>query len=462
MIEYTAIDEKESLNLINYQLCKTYDTGKERSELNRIIKKRQIQTLFQPIFDLSDNTIFSFETLSRAPKASPLHMPEILFSTAEQYQRLYDLDCLCREKSIQNFADSGLNSKLSLNIDPHALMDPCFEKGKTLTVLKKAGIANSRVILELTEHNRTDNYNELRKAAAHYRDMGFSIALNDLNAGYSNLQLMSELKPEYLKLDQHFISQLNKNKMTYDFIELVVNLAKHINCHVIAEGVETAVDLKAVRKLGIHYAQGHLLGSPEKEACLTIPDVLPETSNTLISIPNKNRREHTAKENLVVSLTLHPVPACSSDMSSTEVLQRFQSNTTLQAIPVIDDNKIVGILDRVSFLQAFSTTFGHKLNRQTAITKLMHAQPIVLKTDDLLTYASEMAMSRSAQLVYTPLIIANETGYLGTVSVRELLKSITQNLIKQGRQGRPLAGQIGNITASTFQNLSPHTEFRIK
>lgn len=438
--EQCAAGEEAPLNRVSDPLWKTYDRENMYPDLDRIIKEHQINTLFQPIFNLSDHSIFAFEALSRAPKKSRLHMPELLFSVARKYQKLYELDCLCREQSIQNFSALNLHGKLTLNVDPYALVDPRFKRGRTLSLLKDAGIANNRIILELTEQSRTDCYDDLREAVIHYRDMGFAIALDDLSAGYSNLRLMAELEPEYIKLDKYFISRIDHNKTAYDFVALIVDLANRINCKVIAEGIETATELKAMHQLGVHYAQGYLLGMPEEHPRLSTPDILPKISNEILintAMPEGNSVE---------SLTLHAVPACSPDTPAAEVLTQFQTNPVLQAIPVIDDFKVVGVLTRGSVLQAFSTTFGHSLNNRVPAAKLMHAQPIVLQTDDLLTYASEVAMSRPSELIYTPIIVCDGTDYLGTASIRELLEKITQNQVKYARQCNPLTGLPGNIS----------------
>jgi len=193
-------------------------------------------------------------------------------------------------------------------------------------------------------------------------------------------------------------------------------------------------------KASLNVINDQLLEKPEERPCLSIPDVLPETSNKVVI------NTAVLKGDLVGSLTLHPVSPSPSDTPATKILNRFQSNPVLQAVPVIDGFEIAGVLTRSSVLQAFSTTFGHNLNHRASAAKLMHAQPIVLQIEDSLTYASEVAMSRSSELVYTPLIVCDGTDYLGTASIRELLETITRNQVKYARQCNPLTGLPGNIS----------------
>jgi len=194
------------------------------------------------------------------------------------------------------------------------------------------------------------------------------------------------------------------------------------------------------KEASLNVVNDQLLGMPEERPCLLIPDILPKLSNEVVISTAMPR------EDLVGSLTLHPVPACSPDIPAEEILTRFQASPVLQAVPVIDNFKIVGMLTRGSVLQAFSTTFGHSLNRRVSAAKLMHTQAIALQIDDPLTYASEVAISRPSELIYTPLIVCDGTDYLGTASIRELLERITQNQVKYARQCNPLTGLPGNIS----------------
>ncbi|MDX8388828.1 MAG: bifunctional diguanylate cyclase/phosphodiesterase [Ghiorsea sp.] len=430
--------------------CKTCKPKRTLPELELILQNKDIVTLFQPIIDLKNGTIFAFEALSRGPRDSYLHMPEPLFDAARENSRLCVLDCLCREKSIQDFSALNLDGKLALNIDPHSLLDPNFETDRTLHMLRDEGIPNHKVILELTEHSRTDCYDELRQAVTRYRDMGFTIALDDLGAGYSNLRLMAELEPEYIKLDKYFISELSKNKKSYEFMKMIVDLASEINCSVIAEGVETLLDLQTVAGLGIDYAQGYFLGRPNEKPIGLNRGFLPikKAQKTRHSKASMHKLEHTCGES-VSMLTLNNVAACSSFTLASEVLERFQLDITLQAVPVIDHLQVVGMLERESILQAFSSAFGHSLNHKATVSLFMQHAPIVLKMTDKLAHVSEIAMHRPVGLTYAPLIVCDGTDYAGMVSIRELLEKITQSQVKHALQSSPLTGLPGNISIET-------------
>jgi len=418
----------------------------ESDELELIIYNQSITTLFQPIIDLTDGSVFAYEAQSRAPRDSSLHMPNVLFSVAREQQRTTELACMCLEKSIQNFSVLALEGKLALNIDLHLLLDPNFETSRALSLLREQAIPNHKIILELTEYSRTDSYEELKSAVAHYRSMGFAFALNGLGAGYSTFRLMLELEPEFIKLDKYFIPELSQNKKSSDFMKLIVDLAAKINCKVIAEGVEKFTELQAICDLGVAYAQGSLLGQPNKHPSAISLDLFPAQKN------QNNMQEYFQNHHQdfygehVSSLSLFYVEPCSSDMLISDVLVHFQKDCLLQTIPVMEGSKVVGVLERTSILQSFSTAFAHSLNHKKVAADFMYSHPVVFKTSDQLTYTSEVAMQRPAELMYSPIIICDDSGYLGMAPIRELLERMTQNQLKHAKQCNPLTGLPGNIS----------------
>jgi len=246
--------------------------------LDHIIQEKRIRTLFQPIFDLNSNRVFGYEALSRGPESSPLHMPELLFDTARENQQLFALECACRETAIRQFLRMGAEERLFLNMEPQTLMDSVFREGTAMQTLQETGLPNSRVVIELTEHAQIRDMESLKKAIACYRKMGFVIALDDLGSGYSNLQLMAELRPEYIKLDLYFTRRLADDRVAREFARAITGLAGHIGCTVIAEGIESIAVLREVNQLGLNLAQGYLLGKPSTHPNSHVPENIGEYS----------------------------------------------------------------------------------------------------------------------------------------------------------------------------------------
>jgi len=414
-----------------------------------IIERQEINTFFQPIFDLGDHSVFAYEALSRGPVDSELFNPERLFEIAYQHQLASELDYLCRRKAVENFVSRKLPGKLALNICPSVLVNLNFRSGRTLQMLQEVGLSSDRVILELTEHQQTD-ISSLKQAVNYYRDLGFSIAMDDLGAGYSNLRLLAELQPDYLKLDKYFVSGVKADCVEAEFVKLIADLAARVGCKVIAEGIESADDLMFVQRMGIAYGQGYLLGMPQQEGIEHVPEILLATSDKLLLnsglAANSNIDARTLSNiERIRSLRLTKTDTCFTGDKLTSVLNAFQSNPELLALPVLENGRVVGAMIRDELLNEFSKPYAHSLYNRAPVSKLMLKDPLIVQIEDSLADASRMATSRSFDLVYCPLIVCDGERYVGMLSIRKLLEKITQTQVVHALHSNPLTSLPGNV-----------------
>lgn len=119
-----------------------------------------------------------------------------------------------------------------------------------------------RLVVELTERSRTEDFQALRSALAPLRAAGAQLALDDVGAGYANFQHFSQLRPEILKIDRSVTAGLVTDHVSRAFAAALVDFAAAVGAHVTAEGVETTAEMRAARELGVTSAQGYLLGRP--------------------------------------------------------------------------------------------------------------------------------------------------------------------------------------------------------
>ena len=163
--------------------------SEQRQALLNILNRGAISSLFQPIVSSLEQRVIGYEALSRGPSNSPLHSPLTLFAAARYHGMLTELEMLCRSHAIDRFCALRLPGKLFLNVSPESLLEQQHYSGGTLAMLEAKGLTPDRVVIELTEQAPIEDLNLLQTALHHYRDMGFSIALDDLGAGYSSLRL---------------------------------------------------------------------------------------------------------------------------------------------------------------------------------------------------------------------------------------------------------------------------------
>ena len=231
-------------------------------ELSSIISEKMINTYFQPIISADGQSIYAYEALSRGPSGSILFNPINLFEQAKQQQKLFALESICRTKAIEQFTQQQLPGKLFLNISPETLLQPDHHRGFTLELINTFGISPEQIVIEITEHSPTHDYELMRRAVKHYQGEGFSIALDDLGTGYSSLRLWSEVHPDFVKIDRHFITGIEKDKVKRDFVRSIVAIARSVKSQVIAEGIETLQEYETLCEIGVDYLQGYYFAKP--------------------------------------------------------------------------------------------------------------------------------------------------------------------------------------------------------
>ena len=414
-------------------------------ELLSILEHKKLTPYFQPIVSLTQNKIIGYEALIRAPSDSALHNPINLFQVAEQHKLLAQLDYVCREISISHYARFNLDAKLLfINVSPHVLMLPQFKSGETLRYLEEFGLNPHNIVIELTEHKPFDDYELMSEAVIHYRNMGFEIALDDLGAGYSSsLRLWAELLPEYIKIDPHFIQELQKDSLKLNLVRSIQGIANALHCNVIAEGVETEDEFKMINTLGISHAQGYYFAKPAViplariDASLFLDDQTEEKRFWLNSAPVE-----------MISQFIEPI---SAEMTISDVMTLFQKHNELKVLPLVDDDIAIGIIFREIFLtKLFSSRYGMDLHGRKAIRTFIDQSPLSIDCNTPIELVSKQLTS--TQHSEQALIITRDGKYIGIVTVLSLLEAITQQQIDNAKHANPLTLLPGSVPMNAEVN----------
>ena len=384
------------------------------AELEKILKARALQPIFQPIVNLQDGSISGYEALIRGPSDSPLHSPLQLFKTAVACDRLEQLEMLCRQLSIESFAAAQTDTKLFLNVNPLLLLTADHPSGLTKQMLRQAQVDPSRVVIEISEQYQVEDAELLVKAVQHYRQLGFLIAIDDLGSGFSGLKLWSELQPDIVKIDRYFISELDKDPTKRAFVRNIVSLAKAIGATIVAEGIETADELRLCRELGADLAQGYLLGRPQVTLKPALNNIAALLANLL---PLEGALDN------VEQLLINVMPV-THNQSAAEVAERFQQDPKLQSLAVLQQGRAVGLICRSDLLALFAQPFGRELYEKKPIGKVMNAKPVIVDVHCSLDEVSQIVADDEHNAASWYFIICRNGQYLGLGSVRQLLKKL--------------------------------------
>jgi len=407
----------------------------QASALGLILAQGDLHSLFQPIVCLSERRILGYEALSRGPSNSPLHSPLTLFAAARHAGRLSELEQLARRTACQAFRDLKLEGKLFLNVSPESLLEPAHQPGRTLKLLQSLGIPPSQVVIELTEQAPIDDYALLQTALHHYRAMGFSIALDDLGAGYSSLRLWSELRPDYVKIDRHFIDGIHQDAVKREFVESILKMAKVSRAQVIAEGIELIEELSVLAEMGVDLVQGYLLARPQENPSRDARALLPRLGAAL-----------SAEEEEALASLLIEQQAVDQETTIGEVLEAFRLQANLNSLAVLDGARHpVGIVHRHSLSDALLKPFATDLFARKPISRLMGDDFLSVDLRQSLQQVSRLLTSRARQRIEEDFIITEDGEYRGLGRVIDVLKLITEQKIQQARHANPLTLLPGNV-----------------
>lgn len=241
------------------------------ADLLRILGERQLTTRFQPIVELVAGRVHGFEALSSPPHGSSFASPELLFDFAEETGRIVELDRLCRTLALTRAAElraRGLlaeGGKVFLNCSAPVFADPRL-LADLLGATTVVGLAPRDVVLEVTERVAITEWRAFRKALDELRHIGFEIAIDDMGSGYSSLQAVAEIEPDYLKFDLSLVLEIHRSRIKRDLLGGLVHLAQRIGARTVAEGIEGPEELEVVRGLGISYGQGYFFARPASVA----------------------------------------------------------------------------------------------------------------------------------------------------------------------------------------------------
>lgn len=407
------------------------------STLSTILLRRELHSLFQPIVSISERRILGYEALTRGPSNSALHSPINLFAVARQAGRLSELELACRDSACCRFSEQKLPGKLFLNVSPESLLEAAHPPGRTLEMLRRYRIAPNDVVIELTEQMPTDDVELLYNALHHYRDMGFSIALDDLGAGYSSLRLWSELRPDYVKIDRHFIDGIHQDAVKREFVGSMLQMARASRATVIAEGIELPEELAALTDMGVDLVQGYLLARPQERPAHEVPTLLPKADQ-----PGAPLNDEATD----LGALLNPQAAVRASTPTAAVLEAFRKQANLNSLAVLDDeNRPCGIVHRHSLSEALLKPFGTELFARKAISRLMSEDFLAVERCQSLQQVSRLLTSRARQRIEEDFIITQNGVYLGLGRVIDVLKLITELKIQQARHANPLTLLPGNV-----------------
>jgi len=225
----------------------------DMDRLRRAFTEAALETVFQPMIDLSNSDCIAYEALTRFPE-EPSWTTREWFAAATDLGVAAQLELAAIAAAISHIDDIPQETALSINVSPAvAIMDEFFELVAPFA---------PRLIIELTEHEPVEDYAALALGLQDLRDQGARIAVDDVGAGFASMRHILRLGPDIVKLDLSLTHGIENDAGKRALTSALVDFAGSTGALVAAEGIETPVELALLRGLGVGHGQGYLLGRP--------------------------------------------------------------------------------------------------------------------------------------------------------------------------------------------------------
>ena len=243
-------------------------------ELRRGIERGEIVPYFQPIVDLESGRVLGYEVLARwlHPDRGMLPPSEFL-PLAEETGLLIELGARILRDSLAQLAQwraaghAFSKCTLSVNVGTRQLIDPNFHN-VVVDALAETGIDANSLWLEITETALLADVKAATVALRDLRSLGLHLSVDDFGTGYSSLTYLKRFPVEAIKIDRSFIAGLGLEAEDTTIVEAVVRLGQALGLHVVAEGIESPLQLSRLRDLGCDRGQGYLFGRPRPAALI--------------------------------------------------------------------------------------------------------------------------------------------------------------------------------------------------
>jgi EAL domain-containing protein (putative c-di-GMP-specific phosphodiesterase class I) len=227
--------------------------------LKGVIAGRQLRPAFQPVRHLPDGAIMGYEALIRGPQGSPLELPTVLFAVAHENEMDVELETLCLELIFSSLPKAVSERRLFVNASAMLLRHPVFLDARNLTAINRS---HADVVVEISEKEMVQDYDAFREVLGLLRKANIRIAIDDAGSGYSGLETILHLKPDYIKVADSLVRNIHSDPIKREIITSLDTIGKRIGATLVAEGIEIEPERKTLVDLGVEFGQGFLLGKP--------------------------------------------------------------------------------------------------------------------------------------------------------------------------------------------------------
>lgn len=229
-----------------------------------LLSAQRLTSYFHAIVPARDpERPFAYEALMRgvSPQGE-LISPFRILTAAKATGMLFQVDRAARLSAIRQATEHQLGLPIFINFSPAAVYDPQNCLATTVAQIEKSGLPPENFVFEVVESEEVESTEHLQNILKFYRERGFLIALDDLGSGYGSLNRLSQLRPDFVKLDMQLIRGVDTDEFKAVIADRILRLARDLGIRTVVEGVETLGELRWAQEHGADLVQGFLLSRP--------------------------------------------------------------------------------------------------------------------------------------------------------------------------------------------------------
>jgi sensor c-di-GMP phosphodiesterase-like protein len=246
-------------------LARARQTEGPVADLDRGLARGEFSPYFQPIFDLRSGQIKGCEILARWLREDGSVIPPMNFiPLAESSGRIQGMTWQILQRGLaglQPLLKADKEFKLSFNVVPKHLLSAGFVEALRRTVMA-AKVSARQIVIEVTERDELEDIDHAVAVVRELRELGFRVAIDDVGVGHSGLSRLKALGANTIKIDKFFVDTVTIDASAAAIVEMLVTLATDLQMSVIAEGIETEDQARALIACGVEQGQGYLVAAP--------------------------------------------------------------------------------------------------------------------------------------------------------------------------------------------------------
>ncbi len=409
-----------------------------------------LEFAFQPIVSARSGVIYAVEALVRGTEQMGFSSIPDMFDAVSENSQLRATEKLLHAKALSSFKNDTqhLNGlRLFLNVDVRVLDETPYAIDWMPRLLREAGLAPDIITLELTERFGPKSDGALRDTVLSLHKQSIKVALDDFGQGVSGLRLCFEARPDIIKIDRYFLKGVDRDPRRRVLVSSIISMAHGLGSLVVAEGIETAAELRTCQELGADLVQGFFISHPTRQTY----ELLPVFEN--VAQISQGSRRNSGDIDAIMG-QMQRMPTIPVDAHLLDVLDTFRRNNESTFLPVLDNaQEPLGIV-RESDIKIFAyDRYGRDLLKNKSSRHNLRAVVTRCPIIDVNARVEDLVHTYKSDFGDEGVMIVEDRKYVGFLSSRAILGIVSDRNIANARDQNPLTRLPGNkVITETLAN----------